>query len=616
MIFTGLDLIKKRNFYTQSKNFGVIVNFSLDNASEKYEFGITGTNNISFICESGRITWNNLFIDSYLPYYNYSAFIDITESNINYSNNENNIFYGLEKETGAFEYFYFKRNKTEINADFDFYLSGDNKPNYEITNYGLLLNTKQNVITGKFFNYGDGKIRIFDSNSQGLQNLNYIFNKDEFQNGQYLDFFYSGNISNFNFNEPIITTFYTNYGQTQINFKIINATSLEKSILLNQNSALRFNQNNVINRELSWINYSGDISTNNFNTELYFELSYVDGSGEFLSNDFAKSAYFSDFANGYIFESGMITGMKSILTGNNYITGFYEVTFSRFKWATGITTGYFSGAGYGIATGDNYSGLSYGIFTGYLTGVIYDGSGSFVFDNVLGSGFLVNEAYSILYTGYKNATGYINISGIINDSPIFIGNNDTPILKGLQYNNETGLVYYLNTNPEHKVKASYDDNLIKLEANISGTQGNLISISDYACSISKLFSYTPFLLGGEDIGSTGNIVYSNSLFTGIVSCSSMNSGYYVDSVTGIKEGTFRYIRTFSGSWDLLTGLSNANLVPIKKKSDIISGIATVSPNSNMFFEIRHYNSYLNIEKANFVVSGKYILNPINKLIIQ
>ncbi len=316
-------------------------------------------------------------------------------------------------------------------------------------------------------------------------------------------------------------------------------------------------------------------------------------------------------------QSGFVTGRISIPTGDESVMGLYTVDFNRFQWATGAATGYFSGNGTGLASGLNYTGMAYGGFTGFVTGLIRDGSGTFIFDNVTATGYGVGNFQSIYYTGYTNATGYINLSGIPYNSVFYIGVESTPIIKGLQYYNETGLIYYLSGAPQHKVSSYYDGSLILLTSLFSGILGNNTFIRNFKCNQSGLINYSAFLTGGVDFGTTGNIVYPIQPISGLISTIITGSGNYILPVTANQPGTFTFARTFTGAWDLFTGLSQNNLIQVPEiNSTLISGCANLSPNSSIIFQINHYDSEFNTDSAKLIITGQDILNPLTTTILQ
>lgn len=616
MEFSGDQLIRKRNFYTQNGNFGVIVDFSVTDPSGRYEFGISGTQKVSICLESGQIKYNDLFVQSYLPFNEYSLLLEVTDNKLNYIQNNIEIAYDLQKQTGNYDFFFFQRDNTGINAEFDFYLSGKNLPVYQIDKIGYLFDSGQRIVSGAFSNSSGYNINIFDSVAQGIQNLTFGKITGVIQSGGVQNFYYSGDFLNFDFSQSILTNFYTNFGFQGVNFKIIDTTTLEKFILFNSIDDFSFNENNEINRNLKYFNYSGNVSSDIFNTEISVNLSYINGSGDFTVEDFASSASFTGFAYGNFLESGLVTGTSFVQTGNESITGRYRVDFTRFQWATGLVTGYSTGFGYGTASGYNYTGLAYGEFSSVLTATISNGSGSFIFDNVIATGNLINSGSAIGYTGYINSTGYINLSGVPDDGAFYIGIESIPIVKGLQYANETGLVYYLSGQLSHGVKAHFDGSLVLLESLRSGSLGDGTFIRNYECNPALSF-YSEFLTGGTNIGETGFAVFSSNPFSGAVSLTATGSGDYRQYVSGNEPGNFIFTRTFTGSWEILTGIEQDSLIKVPYlNEENYSGFAILPPNQSIIFQINHSDSEFNEESANLIITGNLVLNSINQIITQ
>jgi len=225
---------------------------------------------------------------------------------------------------------------------------------------------------------------------------------------------------------------------------------------------------------------------------------------------------------------------------------------------------------------------------------------------------------SINYTGYSNATGYIDLSGLSIGSAFFVGIESEPLVKGLQFNNETGLVYYFSGHIQHKVRSIYNGSIILLESIFSGENGNGIFVKNFNCNEDGLIGYSPFLTGGINFGTTGNEVYSiNQPFSGLVSTVATGSGSYRLPVNGNSAGSFSFTRTFTGAWDLLTGYSQDTLKSVPEVNDIlISGRANLQPNSSIIFQINHSDSEFNIDTVKFTATGADILNPIQQLITQ
>jgi len=87
-----------------------------------------------------------------------------------------------------------------------------------------------------------------------------------------------------------------------------------------------------------------------------------------------------------------------------------------------------------------------------------------------------------------------------------------------------------------------------------------------------------------------------------------------------NEEEEEYIKTFTGSWDFLTGIAPGALISMKRPGNYneisISGKAIFPPNSFVNFQLVHYTSGLNDDVGQLVISGSEVLNPINQTITQ
>lgn len=619
MQFTGSELTLKRNFYTQTGNFGFGVSCNVDNTSGTYYFGVSGNQgNLEFKLESGKIYYQNQYIHSYIPFREFVIEASFSTGHTNIIKDETALVYGDPKETGNYDYFYFKRENNSLNAEFDLYVSGNNTPVYQIQEKGYLFTSGQNAVTGYFFNNGGFPINVFDSNINS--DVSYNFGKlssNISANGSGF-FAFTGNFNEIDFSSPIITTFNTNFNDIEILFSIIDVSTLNKFVLFDDIDSFDFGPDSTLNRTLSYTNYSGGFITDSFNTQIQFILEYVSGSGNFSTNNFVNDIPYNTTLYGNFQESGLLTGQYSVLTGNQNITGDYIIDFSEFSWATGLATGFFSGIGTGIATGNGYTGLAVGSFTGLHTGIINNGSGIFYFNPVIVTGYGL-DGLSLDYPNYINATGFINISNMSYGDVVYIGSLTSPLEKGLQFINETGLVYYLSGAPEHQVLGYYDDGVVKLTAQLSGLAGNGIPIQPYNCNFYP-FEYTPFLTGAQDVGITGDVVYPIGPYTGNLSFVITGSGLYQKSINGTGNGEFFYTKTYTGSWDILTGFTQTGLRSLKTNGSFnentISGSGLLPPNSSIIFSIIHSGDGLTADIANLIITGDLVLNPINQQIFN
>lgn len=279
MLFSGSELVVKRNFYTQTGNYGFAIDCTVDNTSGQYLFGLTGAaGTLEFKLESGRIYYNNQFIHSYKAYQEFSLEAQFTSGTYNIIKNNSALIYGGSKSTGHFDYFYFKRANASLGAEFNVQISGNNEPTYSITNQGYLLSSGQNAVTGYFSNQGAFPINIFNSNIQATQN--YTFGKlvSNINGGSSGSFAYSGNFDTIDISQPILTTFNSNYNDIDMLFTINDARSLNRFVYLTAPTDFTFNDSDILQRSVSYLNYSGGVPVTNYDANLYFSIKYVSGN--------------------------------------------------------------------------------------------------------------------------------------------------------------------------------------------------------------------------------------------------------------------------------------------------------------------------------------------------
>lgn len=612
MQFTGKELVRKRNIYTQNANFGFAMDCYVDNTTGSYTFGISGTSGaFAFTLQSGRIMLANQFLCSYAANERFYIECQLTSDKYNVLKDQVPMVYGLGKTSGDFNYLFFSRENSSLFADFDFYASGQNEPNVAIDEVGYLLSSDQNAVTGYVRNLGSYPLQIFDSDAQNNQTLDFgkIYNTTV--TGIY-PFAFTGGFDQYDFSLPPLLDFNTNFADTTaVTFTIIDARSLNRFVFLQNISDYSFNSSDQLNRTLFYTNYSGGFVTDSFQTNLIFSLQYVSGSGQFSTNSALGGIPYSTTLYGNFAQSGIVTGQYTVVTGTDNLSGSYLLSLSQFSWATGLATGYFNSFGTGLASGIGYTGAAYGPFTGSFTGRIYAGSGTLSF-NSLTSGASTN-ASSIDYQGYVNATGWLNISGLDFNDILYIGASTTPIIKGIQFNNETGLIYYLSGEPSHQVEGYVSGGVIYLDSRVSGSAGNSITIISDNCNVGSA-QFSSALVGGQNIGSTGINVVPIGPFWNVITQIATGSGYYSIGSTGIAAGTFYYTKTFTGQWDILTGIDQTNLISLKRTgnftSNVISGVGIFDPNSQVNFQINHVADIYNQDTALLIISGQDVLNPI------
>jgi len=282
MNFTGTNLVLKRNIYPQTGNYGFSMNCAVDNTTGRYFFGLSGNGNkIEFTLESGKISFDNKFIHSYVSDEIFSISVDYTNTKTNIRKDNVALVYGGAKPTGFFDYFYFKRESASLGASFDISVDGDNIPSYSIQNNAYLFTSGQEAVTGYFINNSLFPIRVFDSNIETSQPYSFA-SVGNYVSGLSSGFFaYSGDFSTIDFSQPIFTTFNTNFGDATVLFTITDLRTFGAFVYLQNIDSFELDENNNLNRDINYLNYSGGIATTGYNTQLTFVLDYISGSGNF-----------------------------------------------------------------------------------------------------------------------------------------------------------------------------------------------------------------------------------------------------------------------------------------------------------------------------------------------
>ncbi len=330
MTFTGSELTLKRSFYTQSGVYGFAADIVVDNTSGLYHFGITGNGgSIDFTLNSGRLYYGTQFLSTYKSHQSFSIEGQFTSGSANLIKDGEPLAYNAPKGTGYFNYFYLTRANTGMDATFDFSVSGNSTPTFSITQQGYLYATGQGGVTGYFVNQSAFPIRIFDSKIQATQNYTFGRLNGSVAPGGTGAFVYSGAFGSLNLSQPILTTFNTNYQDTSILFTIIDTTNLNRFVQITNPTDFTFNSTGILNRNVSYLNYSGGFVTTAFNTALTFRLGYSNGQEVFtgiwdLLTGIDASSLISLKQPG-LFNTGMISG-SGIFAPNSQVN--FQVTYS------------------------------------------------------------------------------------------------------------------------------------------------------------------------------------------------------------------------------------------------------------------------------------------------
>ncbi len=284
MNFTGTELIHTRNFYTQTGQTSIAFDCTIQSATGIYRFGVSGFTGMEFVLNNGQISYNNLFLGSYRAYEDFGMILQFSSGFMNVSQGGIPLIYGQPRPTGNINTVYFGRDDPASQAVFTFEVSGNNVPKYLIDTQGYLTSTGQTSVTGLFHNLGSYPIYVFDSTATNLQGLSLSSLTGNITNSGAFSF--GSDYSTFDFTQPFVTTFHTNFGDAGAEFIVVDLRSLNNFVLLGNIADYSFNSSNVLNRTLSYQNFSGGVITNNFETYLYFNLSYITGTatGVFSGN--------------------------------------------------------------------------------------------------------------------------------------------------------------------------------------------------------------------------------------------------------------------------------------------------------------------------------------------
>lgn len=282
MIFTGSQLTLKRSVYTQTEFYGFTMEATVDNTSGIYHFGLSGSaNTIDFKLESGYIYWSDKRLQSYRSYEPFIIEGQFTSGAANVIKDGAALVFGAPKPTGYYDTFYFSRADANMGATFDVNVSGNNAPVYSIAQQGYLVSSGQNAVTGWFSNQGGFPVRVFDSSMQA--SANYSFGKlvADISAQESGAFAFTGDYSSIDFSQPILTTFATSFGNIDALFSITDVRTLDRFVQLTAPTDFTFNSTGVLNRDVTWLNYSGGVVTSNFDTSLVFRLAYLTGHETF-----------------------------------------------------------------------------------------------------------------------------------------------------------------------------------------------------------------------------------------------------------------------------------------------------------------------------------------------
>lgn len=282
MQFSGSELTLKRSVYTQSGNFGFVGTLTVDNTTGQYRFGMSGAGGaLEFTLSSGRLYYGNQFIHTYRSYQPLTIEAQFTTGSANVLKDGTPLIYGAPKATGNYDYLYLTRANAGMAATWDVEVSGNSTPTFTISQLGYLLTSGQAGVTGYFANQSRFPLRVFDSRIQATQNYQFGRLAATLAAPGTGTFVYSGDFNEIDLSQPVLTTFNTSYQDASILFTIVDARTLGRFVYLTAPTDFSFNETGILNRDATYLNYSGGLVTYDYPTSLVFQLRYGTGSEPF-----------------------------------------------------------------------------------------------------------------------------------------------------------------------------------------------------------------------------------------------------------------------------------------------------------------------------------------------
>lgn len=511
--------------------------------------GLYGASNINFNCSSGKIfDNNNRFVGAYTPNSVFSLSGNISNNSYNIFINGKPIEFNQSKSTGTYNYIYIKPQNTNIS--YNTYINGYSPALYFTTLQG---NTGLSNLTGTILNSGL-PITIYSGYVSNLDSIpiSFTFNTGSVKNS--IDYLVnlSGAESLGNYTGNLELT--TNAGLLKYPI-YINVTGDPITNVYSFN----LNGDNTIENGLSNLFTSDIENTIGSGIPIVVSLEYISGSGIFYTN-IDVNYFYSGNITGEITGSGIInqfitgqgTGIGGLLNlsgsgmASGYISGDFIYSTGNFVWPYTVRV-----SGYG--SGLNYTGLGTGDIPTQITGTILSGSGFYIYN----SSIVINPTniYSSGATGYISGTGGILYNTPIDYDKLYINDANSAILYNYHYTSAATLVNYLNSSTGvHLVKAGYDGVNTILLTGLRGIDTNVSMWTDVS-NIGNMQTISSSLIGGQDLG-IGQLLYTIGNSTGNINNSFIGSGTYIETGMGDVVGSgniINYIKTFTGSWNLLTG---------------------------------------------------------------
>jgi hypothetical protein len=550
----------KFSFFNQTGNFQFETNLNLDSLLSYANIGISGVSQsglngattLNFSYVSGKILDSSgRFVASYKNGDNTKIAGNVINNKYDIFINDIPISFGNYRATGTYNYFYI--NPTNISIDYSLSINGT-KPSISLIDIncfsgdregtGYLVNNNLPVIiySGGFSNFANMPFTISGIHTGTL-----------FQTGNYYVLPTDGaSVGNYTGNLQLLTNGGLLEYTTVIN---ITGTPIVESYSFNLNG------DNTIYDGMTNL-YMSNVQSVISPVPMLASLEYLNGSGTFYTGIDVLTGWAGNIT-GAVTGSGLIIQCKSeIGTGiggqlNNtgsglatgYITGIFTYATGNFTWPLPVIV-----TGYG--TGFNYSGIGTGTYNAQITGTILTGSGLYYLNNTFTGDS--TSIYSIGHTGFIRGTGQIFYNTPSNFDKLYIYNTNFAIVNNFHYTSLSTLTSYLNSNTGTHYVTAIDDtvNTVTLSGLYSPSLNSTnINISLDDTNLGDMSLSGPNLSGGQLIG-VGRDLITTGQITGFINHTFTGSGNYVCTGAGYLFGTgviIDHIKTFTGTWNLLTG---------------------------------------------------------------
>lgn len=578
----------KRAFFEQTGNFSFLSTLTFSQNSGFCELGFSGQTKIPFYFNNGKIIdKSGYFFSSYsenIPI-NFSG--NISPNTIDYFVNNETISLGLPRDTGYLNYFYI--DGTNNNLDLELYINGD-VPNFSFDD-NITYDTGSLNIPVSITNNSNIPFKIFSGQFLGNSGL---FNLSGFPTGlingnQSKTFYFNQN--NVGGANQLSILMYSDFGREIITINASGITEIPPSYSINLIGPSTITAGST---GVYYCSFYDDFGVINIQPS----ITYISGSGN-ISGQTIFSGNYSGNLTGIVTGNAPISETFTISGTDGTLTGFFNYTLSQLIFPTGGFLFPYSVNGTGLGSVSSYNGPATGIITGLVSGNVNNqNNGQFIaFQSIFG---IPSLSYSSLPTGYNLATGSINLTSPQKNDLLFIGNPNIALGYQTDYFSASNLSFYLNNNTgKHLVISSFSGNTIYLTGINKGNSGNSTILQTSPHNVGSITLSNSTLIGGIDLG-LGTLVTPNSNFTGLLNQTFYSTGLVNQPVSGLGTGIYNYIqnsKTFTGTWDMLTGLSINNLVDVISLNNFnstnISG-TVYSSNIDAFYIYLPYNNNTSI----------------------